>query len=160
MLMDKCNVDDSFPSTYIDKDLCTSCAIPSVWYICTFAMLITISIVRFWFTRWFYRCGKPSKASHRVYLLVYLQLWNLENTNILKTPTCFWGQKDIGNHGAIVGNETLRTILDKFAVVCNWPLSKTQKRIKSFVQFCSYYGKFIHHVFDCAAALILVLQQL
>ena len=30
---------------------------------------------------------------------------------------------------------------------------ETQKQIKSFVQFCSYYGKFIHHFSDCAAPL-------
>jgi hypothetical protein len=32
-------------------------------------------------------------------------------------------------------------------------LPGTQKHIKSFVQLCSYYGKFIHHFSDYAAPL-------
>ena len=32
-------------------------------------------------------------------------------------------------------------------------MPETQKQIKSFVQFCSYYGKFIHHFSECAAPL-------
>ena len=30
---------------------------------------------------------------------------------------------------------------------------ETQKQIKSFVQLCSYYGKFIHYFSDCVAPL-------
>ena len=52
-----------------------------------------------------------------------------------------------------MGNDTLRTAPHKIAAVRDWPLLKTQKHIKSFVQFCSYYGKFIHHSSDCAAPL-------
>ena len=42
---------------------------------------------------------------------------------------------------------------DKISVVRDWPLPKTQKKIMYFVQFCSYYGKFIHHFSNCAAPL-------
>jgi hypothetical protein len=52
-----------------------------------------------------------------------------------------------------VGNGTLTMAPDKIAAVRDWPLPETQKLIKSFVQCCSYYGKFIHHFSDCAAPL-------
>ncbi len=66
----------------------------------------------------------------------------------------FWGRKETEYLGAIVGNGTLRTSPDKIAAVRDWPLPETQKQVKSFVQFCFYYGKFIHHFSDCAAPLI------
>ena len=47
----------------------------------------------------------------------------------------------------------MRTTPDKIAAVRDWPLTETQKQIKSFVQLCSYYGKFIHLFSDCAAPL-------
>jgi hypothetical protein len=71
----------------------------------------------------------------------------------IKIPKCFWGRKETEYLGVIVGNGTLRTAPDKISDVRDWPLPKTQKQIKYFVQFCSYYGKFIHHFSDCAAPL-------
>jgi hypothetical protein len=50
--------------------------------------------------------------------------------------------------------------LDTIAVVRDWPLPKTQKHIKSFIEFCSYCGKFINHSPACAPVLILVSQEL
>ena len=52
-----------------------------------------------------------------------------------------------------MGSGTLRTALDKIAAVRDWPLPETQKQIKSCVQYCSYYGKFIHYFSNCAAPL-------
>jgi len=71
----------------------------------------------------------------------------------IKIPKYFWGRKKTEYLGVIVGNGTLRTSPNKIAAVKDWPLSATQKHIKSFVQFCSYYGKFIHHFSDCVAPL-------
>ena len=66
-------------------------------------------------------------------------------------PKCLWGRKEIEYLGAIVGNDTLRTAIDKIATVRDWHLPKTQKQIKSSVLFCSYYGKVIHYFLDCVA---------
>ena len=77
-----------------------------------------------------------------------------EHQLFIKMPKCFWGRKETEYLGVIVGTGTLRTEPDKIAAVRDWPLPKTQKQIKSFVQFSSYYGKFIHHFSDCAAPLI------
>ena len=64
-----------------------------------------------------------------------------------------WDRKETKYPSVIVGNETLRTTPNNIAAVRDWPLPKTQKKIKSFVQFCSYHGKIIHHFSDCAAPL-------
>jgi hypothetical protein len=71
----------------------------------------------------------------------------------IKMPKFFWGRKETEYLGVIVGNGTLRTSPDKIVAVKDWPLPETQKHIKSLVQFCSYYGKFIHQFSDCAAPL-------
>ncbi len=41
----------------------------------------------------------------------------------------------------------------KVAAVKDWPLPETQKQVKSFVSFCSFYRKFSHHFADCSAPL-------
>ena len=127
--MDECTVKDSFLLSCIDIVYDISCAMSSVWYISTFAMLITITIVWFWFTRWFYRCDKPSKASHRMDLFVYLKCWSLENINVLKTLECFGGRKETEYICAIVNNGTLWLTPNQFADARNWPLVKTQKLV-------------------------------
>jgi hypothetical protein len=68
-------------------------------------------------------------------------------------PKCVWGRKETEYLGVLVVNGTLRTSPDKIADVRYWPLPKTQKQIKSFVQFSSHYDKFIHHFSDCVAPL-------
>jgi hypothetical protein len=65
----------------------------------------------------------------------------------------FWGRKETKYLGFIVVNGTLRTAPHKIAAVRDWPLPETWKQIKNCVQYCSYYGKFIHHFADCIAPL-------
>jgi len=71
----------------------------------------------------------------------------------IKMTKCFWGQKKTEYLCVIVGNGTLRTSPGKIEAVRDWPLQETQKQIKSFVQFSSYYGKFIHNFSDSVAPL-------
>ena len=69
-------------------------------------------------------------------------------------PTSFWCRKKTKYLGGIVDNGTLRTTLDKISAIINWLiLPETQRQIKSFAPFCSYYCKFIHHFSGCAAPL-------
>jgi hypothetical protein len=76
-----------------------------------------------------------------------------EHQLFIKMPKCVWGRKETENLGVIVGNGTLQKAPDKISAIRDWPLSETPKQIKSFVQFCSNYGKFIHHFSDCASPL-------
>ena len=76
-----------------------------------------------------------------------------EHQLFIKMPKCVWGRNENEYLGVIVGNGTLRTSLDTILAIRDWPLLETQKQNKYFVQFCSYYGKFIRHFLDCAAPL-------
>jgi hypothetical protein len=40
------------------------------------------------------------------------------------------------------------------AAAKEWPVPKTQREVRSFVQFCNFYAKFIHHFSDWSAPLI------
>ena len=61
--------------------------------------------------------------------------------------------------GFIVGNGIVRTDPCKVKAVLDWPLPSTQKELRSFVQFCAYYMRFIHHFSDCSTPLIDMLKQ-
>ena len=77
-----------------------------------------------------------------------------EHQMFIKMPKFCGGRKETEYLGVIVGNGTLRISHDKIATIRDyWPLPEIQIKIKSFVQFYSYYGKFIHHFSDCAAPL-------
>ena len=89
---------------------------------------------------------------HIAHLRLVLQKLR-EHQLLIKMPKCFRGRKETEYLGVIVGIGTLRTSSDKIARVRDWPLLETQKQIKSFVQLCSYCGKFIHHFSDCVAPL-------
>ncbi len=58
-----------------------------------------------------------------------------EHQLFIKMSKCFWGRKETEYLEVIVGNGTLRRAPDKISSVRDWPLPKTQKQIKSFVQF-------------------------
>jgi hypothetical protein len=40
------------------------------------------------------------------------------------------------------------TSIKKVEAVTNWPVPTTQKEYRSFVQFCSFFAKLIHHFSD------------
>jgi hypothetical protein len=70
----------------------------------------------------------------------------------MKMPSCFGGRTEIEYLGIIDGNGTLRATPHKISAGREWLLPENQKHIKSVVQVCSYYGKFIHpHFSDCDA---------
>jgi hypothetical protein len=71
----------------------------------------------------------------------------------IKMVKCFWAKMETDYLGFIVGNGIVRTSPSKVAAVKDWPLPETQKQVKSFVAFCSFYRKFIHHFADCSAPL-------
>ena len=58
-----------------------------------------------------------------------------------------------------MGNGTVRPDPERIKAVKDWPLPTTQKELKSFVQFCSYCGRFIHHFSNCSAPLTDILKK-
>jgi hypothetical protein len=82
-----------------------------------------------------------------------------KNTLFVKMAKCFWAKRETEYLGFIVGNGNIRTSPSKVAAVKYWPLPETHKQIKSFVSFCSFYRKFIHHFTDCSAPLTDLCQK-
>jgi hypothetical protein len=76
-----------------------------------------------------------------------------ENKLFIKMVKCFWAKRETEYLGFIVGSGNIRTSQSKVAAVKDWPLPETQKQVKSFVAFFSFYRKFIHHFADCSAPL-------
>ncbi len=52
-----------------------------------------------------------------------------------------------------MGSGNVRTSPSKLTAVKDWPLLEAQKQVKSFVAFCSFNRKFIHHFANCSAPL-------
>ena len=77
----------------------------------------------------------------------------------LRLRKCTFAQTENVYLGLIVGNGTVRPDPEKIKVVKDWPLPSTQKELKSFVQCCSFYGRFIHHFSDCSAHLTDMLKK-
>jgi hypothetical protein len=47
----------------------------------------------------------------------------------------------------------------KVEAIADWPMPTTQKEVRSFVQFCNFYAKFIHHFIDNTAQLADLLRK-
>ena len=85
----------------------------------------------------------------------------LRNNSLkLRIRKSTFAQKETNYLGLIVGNGTVRPDPETIKAVKDWPLPTTQKELKSFVQFCSYYGRFIHHFSDCSAPLTDMLRKM
>ncbi len=66
---------------------------------------------------------------------------------------CFWAERETEYLGFIIGSGNVRTSQSKIAAIKIWLKPETQKHVKSFVAFCSFYRKNIHHFEDCSAPL-------
>ena len=82
-----------------------------------------------------------------------------KNKLCIKMVKCFWAKRETDYFGFIVGNRIVRTSPSKVATVKDWPLPETQKQTKSFVAFCSFYSKFIHHFAGCSAPLMILCRK-
>ena len=70
----------------------------------------------------------------------------------LRIKKCVFGCTSGTNYlEFIIKNGTLSAEPEKVAAVSEWPLPNTQSELRSFVQFCTYYHRFIHHFGDCSA---------
>ncbi len=65
-----------------------------------------------------------------------------KNKLFIKRVKCFWAKWETEYLGFMVGNGNIRTSPSKVAEVKDWPLPETQKQIKPFVAFRSFYRNF------------------
>jgi hypothetical protein len=84
---------------------------------------------------------------------VYLKCWNLENIYVLKTPEYFGVEQKLSIFVSLWTMVLFTWHLINLRRFATDVWQRLKRHIKSFVQFCSYYGDCIHHYSDGAATL-------
>ncbi len=59
--------------------------------------------------------------------------------------------------GFVVSKDGVKPTNDKVSTIQNWPIPKNLTEVRSFVQFCSYYRRFIKSFSTRAASLNLLM---
>jgi hypothetical protein len=72
---------------------------------------------------------------------------------------CFCGLQKMECLGYIVSASKVSVSTKKVEAVAYWPVFTTHKEIHSFVQFCNFYARFIHHFSDLTATLTDLLRK-
>jgi hypothetical protein len=71
----------------------------------------------------------------------------------LRLKKCFFGLQEMEHLGYTVYACKISVSTTKVEAVADWPVPTTQKEVRSFVRFCNFYARFIHHVSDLTAPL-------
>jgi hypothetical protein len=61
--------------------------------------------------------------------------------------------------GYTVSDGEISVFTKKVEAVADWPVPTTQKEVRSFVQLCNFYARFIHHFSDLTAPLTDLLRK-
>jgi hypothetical protein len=77
----------------------------------------------------------------------------------LRLKKCFLGLQGMEYMGYTVSASKISVSTKKVEAVANWPVPTTQKEVRSFVQFCNLYARFIHHFSDLTAPLTDLLRK-
>jgi hypothetical protein len=77
----------------------------------------------------------------------------------LRLKKCFFGMQEMEYLGYTVSAGKISVSTKKVEAVADWPLPKTQKEVRSFVHFCNFYARFIHHFSDLTAPLTDLLRE-
>jgi hypothetical protein len=77
----------------------------------------------------------------------------------LRLKKCFFGHQEMGYLGYTVSAGKISVSTKKVEAVADWPVPTTQKEVRSFVQFCNFYARFIHHFSDLTAPLTDLLRK-
>jgi hypothetical protein len=95
---------------------------------------------------------------HMEHLRLVLQRFKEEGLK-LRLKKCFFGLQEMEYMGYTVpyGKNSVST--KKVEAITDWPVPKTQKEVRSFVQFCNFYARFIHHFSDLTAPLTDLLRK-
>jgi hypothetical protein len=83
---------------------------------------------------------------HLEHLRLVLQRFKEEGLQ-LRLKKSFFGLHEM-KYMATVSAGQISVSTKKVEAVADWPLPTTQKEVRSFVQFCSFYARFIHHFSD------------
>jgi hypothetical protein len=95
---------------------------------------------------------------HMEHLRLVLQRFEDEGLK-LRLKKCFFGLQELEYLGYIVPASKVSVSTKKVEAVADWPMPTTQKKARSFVQFCNFYARFIHHFSDLTAPLTNLLRK-
>ena len=68
-----------------------------------------------------------------------------EHKLYLKPEKCEFDQSEVEYLGVIVGNGKIRMDPIKIQGISEWPTPKCKHNLQSFLGFCNFYRRFIHH---------------
>jgi hypothetical protein len=69
----------------------------------------------------------------------------------LRLKKCFFGLQEMEYIGCNVSTGKISISTQKVEAVADLPVPTTQKEVRSFVQFCNFYARFIHHFSELTA---------
>jgi hypothetical protein len=77
----------------------------------------------------------------------------------LRLQKCIFGLQDMEYLGYTVSAGKISVSTKKVEAVADWPVPTTQMEVRSLVQFCNFYARFIHHCSDLTAPLTDLLRK-
>jgi hypothetical protein len=89
---------------------------------------------------------------HLKYLCLVSQRFKEEGLK-LRLKKCFFGLQEMEYLGYTVSASKIWVSTKKVEAAANMPIPATQKEVRSFVQFCNFYTRFINHFSDLTAQL-------
>jgi hypothetical protein len=89
---------------------------------------------------------------HMGHLPLVLQRFKEEGLK-LRLKKCFFGIQEMDYLGYTMSACKISVSTKKVEAVADWPVPTTQRDVRSFVQFCNFYARFIHHFSDNTAPL-------
>jgi hypothetical protein len=95
---------------------------------------------------------------HLEHLCLVLQRFKEEGLK-LRLKKCFFGLQEMEYLGYTVLAGKISVSTKKVKAVADWPVPTTQKEVRTFVQFCNFYARFIHHFSDLTAPLTDLLRK-
>jgi hypothetical protein len=96
---------------------------------------------------------------HLEHLLLVLQRFKQEGLKLRLNKKCFFGLQEMEYLGYTVSAGKISVSTKKVEAAADWPVPKTQKEVRSFLQFCNFYARFIHHFSDLTAPLTDLLRK-
>jgi hypothetical protein len=72
---------------------------------------------------------------------------------------CFFGLQEMEYLGYTLSAGKISVSTKKVEAVADWPMPTTQEEARSFVQFCNFYTRFIHHFHDLTASFTDLLRK-
>jgi hypothetical protein len=99
-----------------------------------------------------------TQEEHLEHLRLVLQRFKEDGLK-LRLKTCFFGLQEMEYMSYNVSAGKISVSTKKVEAGAAWPVPKAEKEVRSFVQVCNFYARFIHHFSDLTAPLTDLLRK-